>query len=120
VQLYFDALPDSDATGTVSRIIPQRVANSSQANYTIVIRLDHPIDHLAAGMTVDGSIVISQKESVLRLPRSVVHAQPDGKAVVQVWANGQLSQRTIQVGLKGDSYTEVLDGLDEGEQVVAR
>jgi HlyD family secretion protein len=120
VQLYFDALSDSDVTGKVTHIIPQRVAGSSQANYTIVISLDHPVDHLVAGMTVDGSIVISQKTNVLRLPRSVVHAQPDNSAIIEVWENGQKTRRTIHVGLRGDSFTEVIDSLSEGEQVIAQ
>jgi RND family efflux transporter MFP subunit len=120
VQLYFDALSGSEVTGKVARIIPQRVTGSSQANYTIVISLDQRIEHLVAGMSVDGSIVVSQKSSVLRLPRSVVHAQPDGTALIEVWANSQIENRTIHVGLKGDSFTEVVDGLSEGEQVVAR
>jgi multidrug efflux pump subunit AcrA (membrane-fusion protein) len=120
VQLYFDALAESDVTGKVARIIPERVTGSAQANYTIVVTLDHPVDHLAAGMTVDGSIVISQKENVLRLPRSVVHAQPDSSAIIEVWAGGQKQRRTIHVGLRGDSFTEVTDGLQEGEQVVAQ
>jgi RND family efflux transporter MFP subunit len=119
-QLYFDALPDADVTGKVIRIIPERVSGSAQANYTIVISLDHPVTHLAAGMTVDGSIVISQKTDVLRLPRAVVHAQPDNSALVEVWAEGQKERRTIHVGLRGDSFTEVVDGLNEGELVVAQ
>jgi HlyD family secretion protein len=120
VSLYFDALPDATVTGKVTRIIPERVSGSSQANYTIVVSLDQLVNHLVAGMSVDGSIVVSQKSGVLRLPRSVVHAQPDGAAIVQVWNGFQTEQRTIHVGLRGDSYTEVLDGLNEGDQVVAQ
>jgi hypothetical protein len=120
VQLYFDALPDAEVTGRVERIIPERVSGSSQANYTIVVSLDQVIDHLVAGMSVDGSIVVSQKSGVLRLPRSVVHAQPDGTAIVQVWNGTSTQQRTIHVGLRGDSYTEVLKGLNDGDQVVAQ
>ncbi|HWT79995.1 MAG TPA: efflux RND transporter periplasmic adaptor subunit, partial [Candidatus Methylomirabilis sp.] len=120
VQLYFDALPNNDVTGKVARIIPQRVSGNSQANYTIVVSLDQPVDHLVAGMSVDGSIVVSQKTDALRLPRSVVHAQPDGTAIVQVWDGAETQQRTIHVGLRGDSFSEVLDGLNEGDQVVAQ
>ncbi len=120
VQLYFDALPDSDVTGKVARVIPVRVSGTSQANYTIVITLDHPVEHLVAGMSVDGSIVVSQKTNVLRLSRSVVHAQPDGTAIVEIWDGTEKVQRKIRVGLRGDSYSEVLDGLQQGDLVVAQ
>jgi multidrug efflux pump subunit AcrA (membrane-fusion protein) len=49
-----------------------------------------------------------------------VRARSDGTAKVEVWANGQVEERTIQVGLRGDVYVEILDGLREGEQVVAQ
>jgi len=66
-------------------------------------------------MSVDGSIVIAQKDNVLRLPRAVVRARPDGTAQIQVWAHGQIEKRQVKVGLKGDSYTEILSGLSAGE-----
>ena len=77
-------------------------------------------DHLAPGMTADGSIIIDQRAGVLRLPRAVAHAHADGSAQVQVWANGQATTRTIQVGLRGDSFVEVTAGLQEGELVIAQ
>jgi len=119
VDLYFDALPVSEVTGKVARVIPERVSGN-QANYKIVITLDGPVEDLVAGMTVDGSIVISQQENVLRLPRSIVRARPDDSALVEVWANNQIEKRAVTVGLRGDSFTEVTGGLTEGEQVVAR
>ena len=119
VQLYFDALPEGDVTGKVARIIPERVSGN-QANYKIAVTLDQPVEHLVAGMTVDGSIYISRETDALRLPRAVVRARPDGTAQVEVWANAQVEKRIVQVGLRGDSFTEITGGLSEGELVVAR
>jgi len=119
VNLYFDALPDVNVTGHVVRIVPQRTADA-QPEYPIYIALDTIPDHLAAGMTSDGSIVIASQSSVLRLPRSVVRAHSDGTAEVDVWADGQVETRSVRVGLRGDSYVEILTGLTEGDQVVAQ
>ena len=47
-------------------------------------------------------------------------ASASGSAVVEVWANWQKEKRTVKVGLRGDTYVEILSGLKEGEQVVAR
>jgi multidrug efflux pump subunit AcrA (membrane-fusion protein) len=119
VQLFFDALSSATVTGHVTRVVPQR-SSTTQALYPIAIHLDSLPEHLAPGMTADGSIIIDQRNGVLRLPRAVAHAHADGSAQVQVWANGQATTRTIQVGLRGDSFVEVTSGLQEGEQVIAQ
>ena len=119
VGLFFDALPDQTVKGKISRIVPRRISGD-RALYTIGITLDQVPDHLVEGMTVDGSVVISEKKGVLRLPRSVIHAHADGTAGVEVWTGEQIEKRTIKVGQRGDSFVEVLSGLAEGELVVAR
>ncbi len=119
VNLFFDALPDANVAGTLDRIVPQRDSDA-QAIYPIFITLDQLPEHLAAGMTVDASIVIAKQSNVLRLPRAVVHAHSDGTADVDVWRLGRVEHRTIQVGLRGDSFVEITSGLAEGEAVVAQ
>ena len=119
VDLFFDALPDQTVKGKISRIVPKRIAGD-RALYTIGITLDEVPDHLADGMTVDGSVVISEKKDVLRLPRSVIRARADGTAEVEVWTGNLIEKRTIKVGQRGDFFIEVLSGLTEGELVVAR
>ena len=117
-QLFFDALSGADVTGRVVRVVPLR-GSTTQAIYPIAIQLDNVPDHLAAGMTADGMIVIARRDGVLRLPRSVAHARADGSAQVQVWVSGREVTRNIQVGLRGNSFVEVLSGLQAGELVVA-
>jgi len=119
VQLFFDALPEDEVSGRVARIVPRRVAGD-RAVYMIYIRLDTIPQALVSGMTVDASIVIDSRTDVLRLPRSVLRARADGNAEVEVWNSDHVEKRTIQVGMRGDSFVEVLSGLTTGEQVVAR
>jgi HlyD family secretion protein len=119
VTLYFDALPEANVTGKISRIVPQRLSGA-QANYLIAISLDNIPDHLVDGMSADASIVIDQRQNVLRLPRSLVRARSDGTAQVEVWNGLAVEKRTVEVGLKGDSYTEILSGLQAGDLVVAQ
>jgi multidrug efflux pump subunit AcrA (membrane-fusion protein) len=119
VELFFDALPDAEATGTVSRILPKRTSGDRPL-YTVYISLDEVPDHLVDGMTTDAAILISQRLQVLCLPRALVHASSGNTASVEVW-NGLLKvERQIEIGLRGDVYLEILSGLEEGEQVVTR
>ena len=70
-------------------------------------------------MTADASIIINSERAVLRLPRAVVQSKSDGTAAIEVWQNEQRIQRDIKVGLRGDIFITVLEGLQEGDQVVA-
>jgi HlyD family secretion protein len=118
VNLFFDAKPDANATGRVARIIPQRTSGD-RLLYPIYINVDQLPQGLVAGMTVDASIVVDARSDVLRLPRELIRVRSDGTAQVKVWTGEQIEQRTIKVGLRGNSFVEVLDGLREGDQVVS-
>jgi HlyD family secretion protein len=118
-ELYIDAMPEEKLTGKVSRVIPKRAA-SDRALYTLFIALDQIPEKAAPGMTVDASIVIDKQVNVLRLPRSIVHARSDGTATVEVWVNGHSEERSVKVGLRGDSYVEIKSGLKAGEKVISK
>jgi HlyD family secretion protein len=117
--LLFDAFPQDTVSGVISRVVPKRV-EGDQVVYPVYITIAKPPAALVAGMTVDAQIVIQKKEGVLRLPRTAVRPRGAGKAEVQVWTGLATEKRTIQVGLRGDSYVEVVSGLREGERVVSK
>lgn len=119
VELFFDAQPDVMPEASVARVVPQRIYGDRPL-YPVIIAVDEALpDTLAPGMTADASIILNSREDVLRLPRSVVRARGDGTAVVKVWDGQAVTERVAKVGLRGDTYVEVLEGLHEGEQVVA-
>jgi RND family efflux transporter MFP subunit len=119
VALFFDALPDAEGTGTITRILPTRVPGDRPL-YNIYITLNEVPDKLAEGMTADASVVIAQRTGVLCLPRGVVRASSSGTAVIEIWTGTAQERRTIEVGLRGDVQVEILSGLEEGELVVAK
>lgn len=118
-EVFFDAMPDIQATGTLSRIVPQRVPGDRPL-YTVYLSLDQVPDKLVSGMTADASIVTAQAKNVLCLPRSVVRASSGNTTTVKVWAGDREENVEIEVGLRGDTNIEIRSGLSEGEQVVAR
>ena len=118
-EVYFDARPDVVVTGEVSRIVPQRVAGESRPLYHVYLSLNVPLpEGVYPGMTADASLLIESADEVLRLPRALVVARSDGTAAVKIWENGRSVSRDISIGLRGDVYIAVLDGLVEGDEVV--
>ena len=120
VELFFDAQPEALVNGRVCRIVPQRQPGSDRPLYPVYIAPNELPEGLALGMTVDASIITASRSDVLRLPRTLARARSDGTAQVKVWVGGQTETRTVQVGLRGDVYVEILDGLQNGEQVVGQ
>jgi RND family efflux transporter MFP subunit len=119
VELYFDARADVTVKGKVERIVPKRISSSSPL-YNIYISLNEVPDGLADGMTADASVTIAKRAGVLCLPRAVVRASGEGKAVLKVWNGTQTETREVVVGLRGDAFVEILSGLKENEQVVTK
>jgi HlyD family secretion protein len=73
---------------------------------------------LREGLSVTVSIVISQASDVLLVPNQAITYR-GGEAYVQVVSpDGTTEERSIQTGISDWQYTEVTDGLSEGEQVV--
>jgi RND family efflux transporter MFP subunit len=119
VEIYFDARPDVIVRGKVDRIIPKRI-EGDRPLYNIYITLDGVPDGLADGMTSDTAITIAKREGVLCLPRTVVRSSGSETTIVKVWDGFQEVEREITIGLRGDTYVEIVEGLTEGEQVVTR
>jgi RND family efflux transporter MFP subunit len=118
-ELYFDARPDVVIRGRVERIVPRRI-EGDRPLYKIYISLNEVLTGLAVGMTVDTAVTIASWAGVLCLPRAVVRASGDGKAVLKIWNGLQTENRAITVGLRGDAFVEILSGLKEGDNVVTK
>lgn len=118
-EIYFDAVPEAIITGTVDRIVPQRTG-TDRPLYPVYIRVAELPENLLPGMTADAIIVINRQENTLRLPRALVRAGSDNSATVQVWNGRTTEPREVTIGLRGDTYVEILSGLEEGELVVGQ
>ena len=118
-EVYFDARPEVTVQGKIERIIPQRI-EGDRPLYNIYISLDEVPDGLADGMTSDTAITIAKSEGVLCLPRAIVRASAGDATTVKVWDGLQELTKEITIGLRGDTYVEIVSGLSEGDQVVTR
>jgi len=65
-----------------------------------------------------GSIMLEmgRKENVLCLPNSAMHDSDKGP-FVYLEKDGLLEMRYVTVGLKGDNFTEITSGLEQGEVI---
>lgn len=98
------------------RLVGAKVDNATRlARVAVALPSD---ERLRPGAYGRGLIELARHEG-LALPQSAVQFGPSG-AQIQVVENGTVRLRKVKTGLKGDGYVEIVDGVTEGENVVAR
>jgi macrolide-specific efflux system membrane fusion protein len=113
-----DTYPENEFSGKVLSIYPNAVIQNTVVNYIAIVQIgDRQGKILRPEMTTNVSILIDTRENVLAVPRRAI-VRDRGKYLVRVQANGQIEEREVRVGWRDDAFTEILEGLDEGETVV--
>lgn len=98
--------------GSVRRVEDTGVTSGGVTDYTVEIALENT-DGLRDGMNVSVSILTEQKADCLRVPVRAV----DGDTV-QVLRDGKAETVTVETGMVGSQYVEILSGLTEEDQVI--
>jgi RND family efflux transporter MFP subunit len=73
---------------------------------------------LREGMTVTVSIIVAERADALLVPNGAILTRGLESYVQVLLADGTIEERTITTGISNWQYTEVIEGLSEGEQVV--
>ncbi|MBL8437331.1 MAG: efflux RND transporter periplasmic adaptor subunit [Zoogloeaceae bacterium] len=118
-RIRVDALPNQQFTGRVRRLAPYVTAVEKQAR-TVDVEVDFDRQQEARGLLVgystDIEIVLDVREDVLRVPTGAIR---DGRFVLVYRSeDGRLEERSVRAGLSSWEFTEVLDGLAEGDRIV--
>jgi HlyD family secretion protein len=102
----------------VSRIAPAGTVSGRLVRYAVVVAFDATPPDLLLGQSANVVVTTARVDNVLYVPSSAVTGVHDGTAIVAVRSGGRNQRRTVTIGLRGDRFTEIRSGLDEGEQVV--
>ncbi|MFC1937432.1 efflux RND transporter periplasmic adaptor subunit [Chloroflexota bacterium] len=73
---------------------------------------------LREGLSVTVSIILAQRSDVLLVPNAAITNRGWQDYVQLVSPDGILEERAIQTGISNWQYTEVTEGLSEGEEVI--
>jgi RND family efflux transporter MFP subunit len=115
--IILDALPDEEVKGEVAFISPVGTTLAGVASYDTTVTLENPIAELRDGMSATAEVIIERRDDVLSIPNRYIRGTLENPMVV-VLVDGQQEQKEITMGLSDGINTEVLSGLEEGEEVV--
>jgi len=74
---------------------------------------------LREGLTVTVSLLVEERSNVLLVPNGAIIHEGMETYVQVVSSDGVVEQRLVKTGLSDWQLTEVIEGLSEGEQVIA-
>ena len=121
VSIALDALPELPVEGVVSEIAPTSTATSGVVTYLVTINIDEEASaQLRPGMSASAAITVDELDNVLTVPNWAVRLNREtGEAFALVrQADGTIGEVVIETGLRNEQFSEVLSGLNEGDQVV--
>src|SRR6266704_4205017 len=147
VEVSIDAFPDTAFIGRVTKVSDSSVRDATSAatgqndravDYEVEITLDKPPADIRPDLSATARIVTDTRKQALSIPiialtvrehkpvstenRPVDTAATRKKKETEgvfVVDKGTATFRPVKVGIAGDEYFEVLDGLKEGETIVA-
>ncbi len=118
VQIDLEAYPEKKFTGKVKLRELTPVKDSNPVTYRVVVELDPVSDELLEGMTGSMQFIIKQAKDVVQLSNKAIY-QKDGKQYVKLKnEDGTLREQEIATGFSDGKYSEIKNGLQEGDTVV--
>ena len=127
VEITADALDGQSFTGVVDKININGTTANGHTSYPVTVLVDGSPEELYPGMNVSAKIIIEEAGSVLTLP---VEAVERGNTVLVATEDcldekGNVvditaaEKREVTLGRNDDNYIEIVDGLEEGDVVLA-
>lgn len=108
---------DSGTNAEIITIAPTSVVTDNVVTYEVYAALDAPPRQLKIGQTATLDVVLAESTDTLLIPSSAV-TTTGATSTVTVYADDEEQEREVEIGVVGDSTTEILSGLAEGEDVV--
>lgn len=112
-----DSIADKTFTGKVMTVDRIGTVASGVTNYPVVIQLDTEAAEILPNMSTGANIIIDSKDNVLLVPSGVIQQQ-GGQSIVRILKGRQTQTVSVETGLTSDSQTEIISGLEEGDEIV--
>lgn len=121
VEFRVDAYPNQTFTGTVDQIYPEPEIKDNIVYYQALVRLNpDTASELRPEMTTQCTVIVQQKDDVLALPNDALK-WVDGEQFVFVKnPDGTIRRTTPKLGLIGQTSSELLEGLKEGDMLATK
>ena len=112
-----DAYPDQRFAATLVYINPG--VDAQRGSVEVKLRVTQPPTYLKQDMTVSVDIAVAQRSQAVLVPTEAVHDLDTHTPWVLKVVQGQALRTPVQLGLRSQGLSEVLNGLAVDDQVLA-
>ena len=112
-----DAYPDRPFPAQINFIAPS--IDPERGTVEVRLTVDPVPDFLRQDMTVSVNIETDKRAHARVIPNDALGNMQGNKAVVLLLRDGKIHRQTVTLGLRGLAMSEVVSGLQDGEQVLA-
>ncbi len=111
-----DAYPDDVFEATVSLVAP--AVDDAQGTVEVRLSIDGTVPYLRPGMTVSVNLEVERRRAGVTVPVSAVRGLATDEAWVMLARDGRSERRDVGLGVRGDAFVEVTEGLEPGDAVI--
>lgn len=115
--ITLDALGGQTLQGKVTLISPVGQTVQNVVSYPATIELVEHNPDVRLGMNASVGIIVDRRENVLLVPNRAIRTSGRQRTVT-IYYQGETITWPVTVGLAGDTHTEILSGVREGDLVV--
>jgi RND family efflux transporter MFP subunit len=108
--------------GRVTKVASASTVKDNVVTYETTVAIDNAQGLLRPDMTADVTLILGRTRDVLLVPTEAIHREVSRSLVYVLHPNrtgkDRVETRTVTTGVQDGSFTQILSGMKEGEQVV--
>jgi hypothetical protein len=86
--------------------------------YAVYLTIDAQELPIRAGMTANAELITANLQDVLLVPnRAIIADRQSGKYYVDLLRNGETVRTEVRIGSRDSDYTQIIQGLEDGDQL---
>ena len=120
-RIVVESFKDKQFEGEVTKISPFGVEVDNVTTFEVRVSIRNPGGELKTNMTANAEIILEEKKDVLLVAESAVVYDKERNASLEVpdsSADDGKRQVAVSLGISNGVKTEIVEGIDEGEQAV--
>ena len=120
-RITVESYKDQKFAGKVTKISPMGVEKDNVTTFEVRVSISNEAGKLMATMTANAEILLEERKGVLAIPEgAIIYGKDRGTQVEIPDAGTETGRRrvTVATGIGNGSRTQIVSGLNEGQQVI--
>lgn len=120
-RIRVESFKDKTFQGKVTKISPMGVEKDNVTTFEVRVSINNPGGELKAMMTANAEMILDEHKNILFVPESSLIYDQNKSASVEIPDAKNKEGKTkvaVKAGISNGAKTEILSGLNEGQQVV--